>query len=342
MVVTKGRNFFMLIRIFTALVVLIAAPAAFAQSWEAALDDDGGYAYGYARAEGLPMAFACTVRSVQNRPLIEVDAHEEQPTAPYNMRIEFWGATIPETGADSRADMVLWADDTGYALPPVVRDEFYGYWSVELSMGDAIYRALSQTSRLVLAVGQDVVWDVPVAGLGPAIAQAQQHCAATLVATGNPAPAWFGPVAVAAPQSAAPPTPAGPSAAAGAFTVPQQVIGHANRLCEGVATIGGQAFQAGDIDGDGTPDVVLDWNHVMCPPPMGRGFCGAANCSIDVFMSSKGYLDPEQMLGIGPALAPQPDGRMGLMISGSFSMCGQNGENCARPWLWNGTTLTNR
>lgn len=327
----------MKIRLLSILLTLVAAPAILAQTWQAALDDDGGYAYGYAQADDLPMGFACTVRSVQNRPLIEVGAHEEQPTAPYNMRIEFWGPTIPETGVQTRTDMALWVDDTGYQLPPVVRDEFYGYWWVELSMGDPLYRALGSASRLVLAVGQDAVWDVPVGDLGLALTQAQQHCAATLVATGNPAPAWFGPVPAAIPQAAAPAAPTSSD-----FTVPQQVIAHANRLCQGVATIDPQAFLAGDFDGDSVPDVVMDWNHLMCPPPMGRGFCGAANCSVDVFMSSKGYADPEQMLGAAPTLARQPDGRMGLMITGSFSLCGQNGENCARPWVWNGQALVRR
>lgn len=327
----------MIIRLFVALLLLCSASAATAQTWEAALNDDGGYAYGYARAEGLPMAFACNARSVQNRPLIEVGAHEEQPTAPYHMRIEFWGKAIPETGVDLRADMVLWADDTGYQLPPVARDEFYGYWFVELSMSDPIFPEFAGASRLVLAVGQDAVWEVPMAGLSQAVEQAQQHCAATLVATGYPAPPWFGPVMAAAQQRAAPSSGAPTS---GVFTVPQQVIGHANRLCEGAATIEPDALQAGDIDGDGVPDVVLDWNHIRCAPPMmARAFCGAANCSVDVFMSSKGYVGPEQMLGAVPSLVAQPDGRMGLMISGSFSMCGQNNENCARPWIWNGRHL---
>jgi len=324
-----------MIRYVVALFVMLMASSASAQTWQSALNDDGGYAYGTARAEGLPMAFVCNARSVQNRPLIEVGAHEEQPTAPYNMRVEFWGKTIPETGVETRADIVLWVDDTGYQLPPVVRDEFYGYWSAELSMGDPVYRAFATASRLVLAVGQDAVWELPVAGLGLAVAEAQQHCAATLVATGYPAPAWFG-TAGAAPAAAPAPVPA---PTPGAFTIPSQVTTYANRLCEGVATIRPDALQAGDIDGDGAPDVVLDWNHVMCPPPLARAFCGAANCSVDVFMSSKGYVDPEQMLGAVPSLVAQPDGRMGLMISGSFSMCGQNNENCARPWIWNGRQL---
>lgn len=332
--VPTNKGSFPVIRMFIVLLSMLTAPAAIAQTWEAALNDDGGYAYGYARAEGLPMAFACTVRSIQNRPLIEVNAHEEQPTAPYTMRIEFFGKTIPETGVQTRADMVLWADDTGYQLPPVVRDEFFGYWYVELSMGDPIFPEFAGAARLVLAVGQDAVWEIPTAGLSQAVEQAQQHCAATLVATGNPAPAWFGPV-TAARQAAAPATPT-----PGAFTVPGQVIGHANRLCEGAATMEPDALLAGDIDGDTIPDVVLDWNHIRCAPPMmARAFCGAANCSVDVFMSSKGYVDPEQMLGAAPALVSQPDGRMGLMISGSLSMCGQNGENCARPWVWTGTQL---
>ena len=323
-----------MLRICVVLLACLFGSAALAQSWVAAVNDDGGYAYGYARAEGLPMAFACNARSVQNRPLIEVGAHEEQPTAPYAMRIEFWGKTIPETGVDTRADMVLWADDTGYQLPPVVRDEFYGYWWVEISMGDPIFPEFAGASRLVLAVGQDAVWELPMAGLSQAVEQAQQHCAATLVATGYPAPAWFGPVA-AAPQQ---PTPAAPTP--GAFTIPQQVITHANRLCEGTAIIEPDALQAGDLDGAGVPDVVLDWNHIRCPPPMmARAFCGAANCSVDVFMSSKGYVDPEQMLGTGPGLVPLSNGRMGLGLTGSASMCGWDNERCLQPWIWNGFQL---
>lgn len=340
-----------MIRILSLLLALLLAPAVTAQTWQPALSDDGRYAYGFANAEGLPMAIGCVVRSAQNRPLESEGILEVQPSAPYAMRIELWGNAIPADGRQSRGDIVLWVNDTGFQLPLVTLDEFYGYWWTELSMGDPLFAALGTAERLVLAIGQQSAWSVPVAGLAAATAQAQQHCAATLIATGFPPPPWFGtaaapaqpaiPAAPAAP--AVPPSAAAPTGAllSGPFTVPQQVIGHANFLCEGNAVLAPDAIMAGDLDGDGVPDVVLDWNHITCPPPMlPRAFCGAANCSVDVFLSSRGYTNPEQLLGIGPNLVALADGRIGLGLSGSMSMCGQSGEHCQTPLLWDGIRLS--
>ena len=96
-------------------------------------------------------------------------------------------------------------------------------------------------------------------------------------------------------------------------------------------------MQAGDLDGDGALDIVLDWGGVLCPGETRSGFCGAANCQVDLFLSSRGYAMSHSVLAVGADIVTHRSGRLGLRMGGTVSVCSQ--IDCSVPWLWNGVDL---
>lgn len=298
--------------------------AASAQSWSVWSDDNGGYAVASVGLQVPVMNMTCHARSVQNLPLIQTGWHESTIAPPYHFIFGF-SQNLIDTRVLERRDLILFVDQTGYQLPLTQWNEMEGDWEFTLPMSDPIFAAMNNASRMVLQVGAQAAWEFPVAGLATSLEQARQFCASTWVQTGFPPPPWFGPIdGVRTPKT-------------GVFQLPQQVQIYANNQCEGFATIAPGAVQAGDLDGDGAPDVVLNWREVTCAGQSFNGFCGAANCSIDVFMSTRGYARPLQMLGLSAGLGPHRSGRLALAITGTYGLCGNTG--CDAPWVWNGSTL---
>ena len=114
--------------------------------------------------------------------------------------------------------------------------------------------------------------------------------------------------------------------------------------CGGGAQIEPDAFLTGDIDGDGLPDVVLDWGAVQCYGPMSRPFCGASRCSADVFLSSAYHRkrSPETLLGQGVWLQPLSNGNIGVSVGGALNECYATGnQSCTFLYYWNGFDLVN-
>ncbi|MEO0865987.1 MAG: hypothetical protein AAFY39_15690, partial [Pseudomonadota bacterium] len=68
-----------------------------------------------------------------------------------------------------------------------------------------------------------------------------------------------------------------------------------------------------------------------------RAFCGAANCRIDVFLSSRGYANPEELLAITADFVQNAQGRVGVLLAGTASVCADG--FCDTPFYWNGITL---
>ena len=112
--------------------------------------------------------------------------------------------------------------------------------------------------------------------------------------------------------------------------------------CGGAAHIEPDAFLTGDIDGDGVPDVVLDWRSVQCQGSMRYPFCGASTCTADVYLSSAyhrtGY--PEALLALGVRLQPLSNGAMAVAVGGTLSDCYAVGkDSCEFLFYWNGYDL---
>ena len=303
------------------LILLIWAGAASPQSWEVRTSDNGGYATATAAVFGTGMGITCHARSLQNLPLIQTGWHESTIAPPYHFHIGFSQALI-RPDPYRRNDITLFVDQTGYRLPTIQWSELVGEWDLILPVTDAMFTAMQSASRQVLQIGSETAWEFPTQDMGAALQAVRQYCAPIWAQRGYPAPAGFAPVPETAPPS-------------GGFEIPTQVQSFANRQCNGPARIGASALQAGDLDRDGQPDVVMDWSDVLCPGETRSGFCGAANCSINVFLSSRGYANSYGVLGVGVRIRPHPSGLLGLEIGGTASVCAQ--IDCFAVMLWNGT-----
>jgi hypothetical protein len=111
---------------------------------------------------------------------------------------------------------------------------------------------------------------------------------------------------------------------------------YVQRQCQGSFSYNIQNLAFGDLDGDGQTDILLDWGEVRCQGPIGpRPFCGAANCSIDILLSSKNYAPGEGYLGVGVRTVALNDGRTGFLMGGTANVCATGA--CDIPFVWDGT-----
>ncbi|MEO0634366.1 MAG: hypothetical protein AAFY52_09625 [Pseudomonadota bacterium] len=257
-------------RALLVLICVLLAHAAQAQSWAASREDNGHSIGHYARGIGLRLV--CYAPSPQGRTGFEAGVHETEPTPRGTIRLEFDPDLIRLQGAAmTRRDVILWVDGTGYRLPEAGYSDFYGYWGVALGWDDPLFAAMGRARAVILAPGQDPARQINAAGLGPALAALQQGCRAD----------WQGPA-----------MPPGQT-----VTIPRQIADAVARGCNAPVPLPAGAVQAGDLDRDGTPDFVLDWGRITCPGSLPRPFCGAANCSHNVFLSSRNYVAPLDFLG---------------------------------------------
>lgn len=120
---------------------------------------------------------------------------------------------------------------------------------------------------------------------------------------------------------------------------PPAIDAHLRGLCQGDYVGDETGVQGGDIDGDGVVDFLINWTSVQCQQGslQGRAFCGAANCRIDLFVSTKGYVNPTELLGIAADFVQDGQGRVGVLLTGTHSICSDGA--CATPWYWTGTDL---
>lgn len=301
----------------TALLLMLCATVLHAQDWQAGRADGGHFVVHDAHAN-VAVRLLCFAPSTQGRPSMDVEQHEETPTARGFLRIEIGPERVPLGNAFSRGDVVIWADRTGYRLPMINWNEPHGHWEVDLAFTDPIWAALARARSMVLAPGQDQAWQLPTVGLRAAIADVTTGCAQS----------WEAAAAAQAPATG--------------LTVPPAIPARVAQGCGVAAPIPQNALQAGDLDRDGRPDFILDWGAFTCPGTLPRPFCGAANCSQDVFLSTRGYSPPLDFLGTSLTIVPHRDGGLALMRTGNFSLCGAAGERCATPLVWDGASFVER
>ena len=245
-------------------------------------------------------------------------------TAPFVATLEIAGRLVPPTDSDRRV-FTLYLDDQGYRFAPAFFDPAQDNWLMPVSMSDPFTIGLFRTERLIVDAGGGQAWEYRTEGMAQALSEAFGACVDGWRDAGYAVPA-----ALAALGSGTARVPSGP---------PATIAAHISRGCAGGYTMDPSELLSGLIDSDGAPDYVLDWNIVRCTAGLARPFCGAANCSIDVFLSSRGYAlrEGDGFLGIAPQLVPLSNGRMGLKISGTAGACATG--FCDRPFWWDGVKL---
>lgn len=148
--------------------------------------------------------------------------------------------------------------------------------------------------------------------------------------------------AVPTPPVIIPETPSAPPVAVAATSIaqlPPVIPQHVRGICNGQARIEDDALrQAGDLDEDGLPDYLIHYTGVYCLPDNMRDFCGAANCTVDVFLSSRAYAPSFEFLAIDVVPASDALGRPGLQMFATHFMCA--GGACDGLWHWDGQTFS--
>ena len=328
-------------RLALALILATMALPAVGQSWDARTSANASLLFGYAVAPGESLGVGCTAPAPENAPLIDTGSHESHRTGAFEVYISFADNLFQWEPPYSIADATMHVGDTAYGLPPIELNELQGT-AIYLPMEDPLILSLSTASSLIFDPGQGTAYAYPVEGIGQALHIALGHCVGRWSALGVAVPAQlerFRTESASAGGSGAStrysPAPAFPVPA----IAPPAAEAHISGLCDGPYDITDiSRVQAADIDGDGAADYLLNWDVVFCQGGLqGRAFCGAANCSIDVFLSSRGYADPVQMLGIAADFVQDGAGRVGVLLDGTPFVCADG--FCDTPWYWDGTTL---
>lgn len=318
-----------------ALLCLALLPAAAGAQWSALTGGDGTYLYGRASDPSGTFSLSCTAPSPQGIPAIETGWHESHTTGPYGLTLELSDSLFDWSATTVLSNVVVQLDETGYRLPPVYLDELMGT-GVKLPMADPMIQALFGATRLLLDPGQGKAYDYDLTGLAPALDQAMIHCINRWLALGHPIPAALTRYRIEGEPP--PPVTTATATPAQAFA-PPAAEAHIRGLCESDYDVNIDGVQSADFDGDGAGDFILNWSDITCRGPLGaRPFCGAANCQIDIFMSSLGYAAAPSFLGISTQVVTLPDGRAGFMLSGTSFVCADG--YCDRPWVWTGAEFT--
>jgi hypothetical protein len=317
-----------------AMLAMLGAGAGAAQTWQSRTDDTGGLIYGTAFAPQYSLAFACNTPSPAGRPLMDTGDHETNRNGPFAIWVELGHILVePRGNAPVLGAVTLIVDGTGYRLPPIQWSDFYGAWQVELSMGDPMFAALVDARTLVLDVGQGAAWQYPLDGLQPALDAAMQACVDGWVQQGLTIPVALNRYWPRMEEPAGP-IPVQPMTGAVNALIPV-VENHIRAQCGAGFQLDPARLGQADFDRDAVADIVLDWGAVTCDGAIARPYCGAAYCSIDVFLSSRGGQDPVAFLGVGYGLPLAANGLQGIQFGGTAGACAR-GE-CDDVFWWDGT-----
>jgi len=308
-------------------VAIFAANAAIGQTWQSRALDSGALYYGSAYAPTNSMSVRCTAPSPQGLELIATGDHESNRTdTPFTMIVTLSIDVIdPFNVAHTQTGARIILDNVPYPIALFEYSDFYGEWTAgPFSMGDRLFSAMAGASEMLLDTGLGTAYAYPVDGLSAALDQAMDQCISGWVAQGHTVPAGLS-------------RDVAQGAGAPGAVLPPAAMGRLNARClSGTATIDPAAIEAADIDGDGIDDYIFHYGGLDCGDGMyGGGYCGAANCSIDVFLSTLNHGLSEEFLGTDLSPVEAPDGAIGLQLSGTFSLCGA--ESCGPPFFWTGS-----
>lgn len=310
-----------------ALVAALALPGAGqAQVWRADTFDNGAWFEAWvSAAEGLPR-FHCGGVSPTGLPLPQSD----EPILTTVGALDLWmpdnGPMLQRLDPPPRTDLRLVTDAQAFALPNAYYDMLYfDGWVQTIGVRDAALGALA-TSQAWAIDGQHGRWGpFTSAGLGQALQTAIAYCEAR----------WN-----AVPAAPAPAPPAGDLAAL-LETARQRDIAE---TCPRGATVDPTTPLRADLDGDGIADIVQDQAGVRCTGEYLTEHCGAALCSVAVYLSrlypQRGK--PEWFLGGGAHLVQGTDGQIWIGTGGRLADCPQayHPAGCTFYWRFDGSGIS--
>lgn len=319
--------------VYALVAALTMVTPSYAQSWSANTFDSGSLLFAGAGVTGGTLGFGCTAPSPQGLSLIETGSHESHRTDPFEITVGFSDSLFEWNDPYVIEGIVLYVDDIGYGLPPLDLNELQGS-AVYLPMTDQMVLALFDAQRLVLNTGQGVAYEYPVDGLTQALDTSFIYCVDRWAELGHTIPTslnrfWREGVEEVPHVTTTTPVPT-------PGQIPQFIYDAAIGACSSAGyNLDAERLRIADLDGDGIDDYLLNHSGVRCVQGL-NGNCGAANCSIDAFLSTQGFALRDAFLGMSADLVPMPDGRTGVQISGTYSLCGETGL-CLGPQVWNGS-----
>lgn len=307
-------------RLTFALLLLLLPGRLLAQGWELQAGDDGAFFLGRIALSGVSgFEVLCGGRSAQGLSPEATGNLEPETTAPGTFRILLGEGVIGPAAAPEapRADVILVTGATGFRLRGVRHNALLGAWEADLADTDPVFSALASSPRIELhsRAGRRVF---PGAGFDSAIKRLGDYCRSMFAAIGQP---WHG----------------APSPGQGTRAAAEAAL---TAGCNGPATREPGYLLTGNLDGDGAEDTLLDWARILCDSGVPRPFCGAALCTVDVFLSSRAGLPPDSLLTGSVTLVPLTNGNQGLATYGPSPACGDATRNCQGLYYWDGAGLT--
>jgi hypothetical protein len=308
-----------------ALLLSILLPAcASAQVWELRTNDDGSFFVGAISIASTPgFALLCGERSPQGlHPSVTGNMEPDiTPMRSFRLNIPDSEIGLPNGYEQSRGDVLIVSGTSGFRLPDVRWNELFSTWEADLYFEDPVLAAMGANPWIELH-SRAGIRRIVAAEFSTALGQLTNYCKSMFTTIGQP---WDA-----------------PGAGAGAATMRDAAELSVATGCEGTAQRGEGYLLSGDIDGDGQEDIVLNWDSVTCMSTLPRPFCGAAMCSVQVFLSSlfPRLGQPEELLAIGVRLVELNNGLDGLIAGGGMSTCAAERRNpCEYLYYWNGVAL---
>lgn len=310
------------LRCFAIVAVGLAAGASSAQTaqWQFEHHDDGSFFTGIIMPAGQrDLMLLCGEKSPQGLSAYQTGNTEPDITPRDSLRLylgkDLIGAHDGVT--QTRQDVMLVVGERGYRLPAVNWNDLFYTWEADLPVNDPVFSDIAghDTFELRSNAGSQII---TARGFGAAHGSLIQHCQTMFAAIGKH---WSTAVSAAPPQ----------------VSLKQIAQAAVRNGCGGPAQMGEGTFLHGDIDGDKSDDTVVFWGEITCSGGYPRPFCGAALCTVQVFLSSQyaRVADSIDLLAIDVRLQPLSNGNMGVATIGNLASC-QNRPNCEFIWYWNG------
>ncbi|MCF6234128.1 MAG: hypothetical protein L3J36_13680 [Rhodobacteraceae bacterium] len=296
-----------------------------AQNWKFGLNDNKVLFRAHISTPGKPgFSLACAIRKPNPPAVVPGFFKGVTFTNPDELYLAFKGQEI---GApirnEPRSDVLLVVGASAFRLPKISWGEYAAEWHTTLSATGPMFAAIAAAPSFEIHSNAGSV-TVATSGFASGYASLVDACRRQFTASRHP---WR-PAPLVAPVAP--------------INMRKTAEADVAKGCKGASTYEPGAFLSGEIDGDGVPDVVLDWRKIKCSGTFSQPFCGASMCSADVYLSGSYPRTnaPKQLLAAGVRLQPLSNGNMAVGAGGSMADCYAIGTDiCEFLFYWNGADL---